>query len=940
MNLHVLFAVFRRNFISYFANPTGYLFIGAFVTVGAGMAFCSPNFFGNNLANLDQLSLFFPLLMLIYIPTITMGIWADERKQGTDELLLTIPASDFDIVLGKYLAALGIFTVSLLFSLVCSYVILNNLASTGSVFDLSPRLDFGLFLGTYAGYWLVGVAMLGIGLVASFLTGNITISFILGVLFNLPLVALPVADTVLGAISREQVRAATHWSIGGQMHEFSRGMLSLAGIVYFFVILAVMLYVSMALIGRRHWFSGSWRWLQVGHFLVRSLALVVIALGAVVMLRGHDLRYDATSEKLSSLSPETRKLIADLKTERPVLIEAFISPTVPEDYLQTRLNLLTTLEELRAIGGNKLTVKIHDTDRYSKEAALAEKRYGIQPHQVMSTEHGAMKVDQIFLNVAVSRGSSRPVPPAFIDRDTPIEYELVRSICTVTEQKRKRVGVLNTDAQLYGQINFQTMSPTPNWPIIDELEKQYEVVKVDPSKPITEKYDVLLAVQPSTLGPEEMNNFVAAVAAGQPTAIFEDPAPMLSSVPATSAPRQAPGGMNPMMRMQAPPKGDIRKLWNLLGIDFSDTKIVWQDFNPYSKIPDFSKNKEFVFADVALRSKASKPANVVPGTKEYDEWAARQPFNPADPISSGLQQVLFPFPGFIDKQPTSELKFTPLVETGERTGTVRYADLMQMSPFGPRGINPDRPLNPTGNVYYLAAHIQGKVKLPPPIEEPFKKQAGKKEEKKPVEGTIDVVVATDVDMLSQAFFVLREQGDRPEIGVHFRFDNVTFVLNMLDALAKDDRFIEIRKRRPAHRILARIEEETKEDKQAAADAREKFTKKYEEQEQAEQKAIEDKIAELKGQKNMDLQQMAIQVGIMQQDLEKQREAKLEQLRAEKEREFNKIETSLRDKIKAVQDRYLFWAMLLPPIFPLFVAIGVFVLRRVKESEGVAKSRLR
>ncbi len=535
MNLHVLLAVFRRNFISYFANPTGYLFIGAFVTVGAGLAFCSPNFFGNNLANLDQLSLFFPLLMLIYIPTITMGIWADERKQGTDELLLTIPATDFDIVLGKYLAALGIFTVSLLFSLVCSYVILNNLASTGSVFDLSPRLDLGLFLGTYAGYWLVGVAMLGIGLVASFLTGNITIGFILGVLFNVPLVALPVADAILGAFSREQVRAATHWSIGGQMHDFSRGMVSLAAVVYFLVILAVMLYVSMALIGRRHWFSGSWRWLQVGHFLVRSLALVVIALGAVVMLRGHDLRYDATSEKLSSLSPETRKLIADLKTERPVLIEAFVSPTVPEDYVQTRLNLLTMLDELRAVGGNKLTVKIHDTDRYSKEAALAEKRYGIQPHQVMLTDHGAMKVDQIYLNVAVSRGSSRPVPPAFINRDTPIEYELVRSICTVTEQKRKKVGVLNTDAQLYGQLNFQTMSPTPNWPIIDELEKQYEVVKVDPSKPISEKYDVLLAVQPSTLGPEEMNNFVAAVAAGQPTAIFEDPAPMLSNVPATSA---------------------------------------------------------------------------------------------------------------------------------------------------------------------------------------------------------------------------------------------------------------------------------------------------------------------------------------------------------------------------------------------------------------------
>ena len=60
----------------------------------------------------------------------------------------------------------------------------------------------------------------------------------------------------------------------------------------------------------------------------------------------------------------------------------------------------------------------------------------------------------------------------------------------------------------------------------------------------------------------------------------------------------------------------------------------------------------------------------------------------------------------------------------------------------------------------------------------------------------------------------------------------------------------------------------------------------------------------------------------------------------KEREFNKIETNLKDKIDAVQGRYLLWAMLLPPIFPLFVAIGVFVLRRVRESEGVAKSRLR
>ena len=198
MNTHVLRAVFRRNFVSYFANPTGYVFICLFVFFGAIAAFWVTDFFGNNLANLDQLTFWFPFLMLVYIPTITMGIWADERKQGTDELLLTIPAADFDIVLGKYLAAVGIFSVSLVFSLVCNYLVLNNLASSDSAFALAPQLDMGLFLGTYLGYWLVGLAMLAIGVIASFLTANITIGFVLGVLFNMPLVFLARADAIFG----------------------------------------------------------------------------------------------------------------------------------------------------------------------------------------------------------------------------------------------------------------------------------------------------------------------------------------------------------------------------------------------------------------------------------------------------------------------------------------------------------------------------------------------------------------------------------------------------------------------------------------------------------------------------------------------------------------------------------------------------------------------
>ena len=146
---------------------------------------------------------------------------------------------------------------------------------------------------------------------------------------------------------------------------------------------------------------------------------------------------------------------------------------------------------------------------------------------------------------------------------------------------------------------MQTMSADSNWPIVDELEKQYDVVQVDPTKPITEKYDVLLAVQPSSLGPEEMDNFIAAVEHGQPTAIFEDPFPALAARraghqrPAAAARRQ-----NPMIdvRQQGLPKGDISRLWSCWASMFPPDQIIWQDYNPYPKIDDLTA-PEFVFVD-------------------------------------------------------------------------------------------------------------------------------------------------------------------------------------------------------------------------------------------------------------------------------------------------------------------------------------------------------
>ncbi len=970
MNWNVLKSIFKRDFVSYFSSPTGYVFICVFVVLGALATFWPPEFFASNLANLDQLSRWLPFIMLVFIPAITMSIWAEERRQGTDELLLTVPASDFDVVLGKYLAGVAIFTVSLLFSAFSIFLMFKY-----GLGDPDP----GLFTSTYIGYWFIGAAMIAIGMVASFLTDNLTVGFILGTLFNLPLALFGVADWFVK--NPNVAQTIRRWSALEQFRDFERGVISLGGATYFVMLSVVMLYLCMVLIGRRHWQARDEGGALLGHFVVRTLALLALAIGMTELVQSRNLlRADISSEQLNSLAPDTLQLIRDIRDNpeaKTIKIDAYVSPEVPTEYSATKLNFLSTLAELQALGGGKIQVTKHEIENYGPEAVLAETTYGITPQEVLITKGRERSQEEFFLAAAITSGLGKVVVP-FFDKGIPVEYELVRSIATVLKEKRAKLGILDTG------ISFANPSSNrqQEWPLITELRKQYDIDDrpVDPSQPIKDIYDVLLVIQPSMLGPQEMDHLVDAVRRGMPVAILEDPHPHVYPQGIAGTAESKRSQMAMFGGAPNEPKGDIEQLWKTLGIQMDSMAVVWQDYRPEQTVGGIS-DQQWIFVDHGN--------------------GAREPFNEDNIISSGMNQLLFLYPGYLSKDEDSKLSFEQLAVTGsDRSGTVDTPGLQ-------RGVKNDRIFNrqQTSNPHIIAAHIHGKYvdddialggnlleglrgvisekesvgkeaaesdasaddiekevsieeeeeeeELEPGPEKEAAESQGEADEqtseekpeakKTPAEENgedeveINAVVVADIDWIIPDFFHIRQSGDDTIIPAT---QNVTFILNIIDELAGDERFINIRKRAREHRTLAKIDEATEKYRDNAMKEQEQFVSDIETQlKEAQQRFDEElaKVDKLKGVSRTEKRQREEEIRNREQDRLK---AQITALEAERSRKIKQVNYSMEQDIRSVQDRYKLLAILVPPIPPLLVALYVFFRRREAEREGIAQSRLR
>jgi ABC-2 type transport system permease protein len=230
-----------KEFRAYFKTPVAYVFLFVFLALTGGLFLFVPNYFVFGQASLRGFFEFLPWIFLLLGPAVAMKLWAEERKVGTIETLLTLPLRDHQIVLGKFLAAVGLIAVALLLTFPLPLIVVMTAAGP---------VDLGPILGSYLGALCLGAAYVAISLFASALTRSQIVAFILGVGMCLALVLVGFPP-VMAAFPRGLAQFLAQVSLLEHFAGIAKGVVDSRDVLYYLSVLAFFLVLNVAAVRRR-----------------------------------------------------------------------------------------------------------------------------------------------------------------------------------------------------------------------------------------------------------------------------------------------------------------------------------------------------------------------------------------------------------------------------------------------------------------------------------------------------------------------------------------------------------------------------------------------------------------------------------------------------------------------------------------------------------------
>lgn len=233
------FIIFWKEFRGYFNSPIAYIFIISFLVFTNWLFFKS--FFLMNQASLRAFFSILPWVFLFLAPAMTMRSWAEEKKLGTVELLMTLPVKDHEVVLGKFLASF----VFLIVTLLCTVPLPLTVMLVGNP-------DTGAIWGGYLGAFLMGGAYLAIGCCASSLTENQIVAFIIAIFVSFALLVIG-ENFVLMNLPYRLVPIFAYLGLGAHFESIGRGVVDSRDLVYYVSVIGFFLFLNNLSIESRKW---------------------------------------------------------------------------------------------------------------------------------------------------------------------------------------------------------------------------------------------------------------------------------------------------------------------------------------------------------------------------------------------------------------------------------------------------------------------------------------------------------------------------------------------------------------------------------------------------------------------------------------------------------------------------------------------------------------
>ena len=679
MRIDVASRIARKELALFFSSPIAYLFLAAFLGVTLFVFFWGEAFFARNISDVRPMFEWLPVLLIFLASALTMRMWSDEQRSGTLELVVTVPASSAEFVLGKFAACWALVCVALLLTLPLPLTV-----------ALLGDLDWGPVFAGYLAAALLGGAYLGIGLFASAKTDNQIVALILAA-FGCGAFYLVGSPPLVELFSNQAAGVLRALGAGSRFESITRGVLDLRDLYFYVSVLAVFLALNVHAVDAQGWAADGDAKRHVDRRIVLGLAAANFLVANLWLAGVGFLRWDTTEGDQYSISDATKGYLRQLR--EPLLLRGYFSAKTHPLLAPLTPQLENLLREYEVAGGAGVRLELVDPAEDPQKEDEANTKYGIRPVPFQVADRYQASLVNSYFDVLVQYGDEYEVlgfrdlievkVRGEADLDVRLknpEYDITRAIKKVLYGFQGGGSVFESVAvpvKFTGYVSADAVLPEALRVLRPELQAVLEELVaesngklafeiVDPSAGTGEVAQQIAAdygFRPMAASLFDVSTFYFYLTLSDGETVVQMPLPeamdrdglrrgieeglkrfatgLLKTV-ALEAPQGIPPYMQQQMQMQQPPGNEFQTLREVLGADFDVETASLEDgaAPPSADVlmvldpADFDAKQVFAIDQFLMRG-----GTVVVAAGAYRATLAAQSLY-ASPVQSGLDDWL------------------------------------------------------------------------------------------------------------------------------------------------------------------------------------------------------------------------------------------------------------------------------------------------------------